>query len=185
MKESRQENLARDFQALVARHQAPMYRVAYRLAGNRDDAEDLVQETLVEAFQAFGRFQMGTRFDQWLYRIMTRNYIDKFRRRRRLPSVSLEDVGSAEESQELADIAGDPQGILDRSSYSEPVQEALDRLSPEFRAVVVLCDVQGLSYEEASRVVGSPVGTVRSRLHRAREQLRAWLRPMIRTGEGD
>lgn len=173
-----------EFQALVAAYQDAIYRVAYRLAGNREDAEDLVQESLIEAFQAFNRFHIGTRFDQWVYRIMTRNYIDKFRRRKRVTIVPFEDGSDDFQFAELADCSNDPQKVLDRKVWSEAVQIALDKLGPEFRAVVVLCDVQGLSYEEASQVVGCPVGTIRSRLHRARAQLRASLRPEFGVAEG-
>lgn len=164
-----------DFQVLVTAYQAPIFRVAYRLTGNRDDAEDLVQETLIEAYAAFGRFHPGTRFDQWIYRIMTRNYIDRYRRRKRMETVSIEQALEDGAAMDFPDSASDPQQVLDRNVWSEPIQKALERLSPDFRAVVVLCDVQELSYEEASRVLRCPVGTVRSRLHRARAQLRQWL----------
>ncbi len=161
-----------DFQALVAGYQTAIYRAAYRLAGNRDDAEDLVQESLLEAFQAFDRFRVGSRFDHWVYRIMTRNYIDKFRRRRRVSILSLDEMTDERELVELADSSGDPQEVIEQNVWSEPVQKALDKLAPEFRAVVVLCDIQGMSYEDAGKALGCPVGTVRSRLHRARYQLR-------------
>lgn len=173
-----------EFQALVAAYQDAIYRVAYRLSGNREDAEDLAQESIIEAFQAFHHFRVGTRFDQWVYRIMTRNYIDKFRRRKRVTIIQLDDTGQEYQMAELADCSSDPQEVLDKKVWSESVQIALDRLGPEFRAVVVLCDIQGLSYEEASQVIGCPVGTVRSRLHRARAQLRASLRPEFGVAEG-
>lgn len=166
-----------DFRALVDAYQSAIYRVAYRLTGGREDAEDLVQETLVEAYMAFPRFKPGTRFDQWVYRIMTRNYIDLYRRRRKTETVSLEEMTEIGEPFEVPDSASDPQQVLDRGTWSEPVQVALIRLTPEYRATVVLCDVQGLSYEEASVALRCPVGTVRSRLHRARAQLRESLRP--------
>lgn len=178
-------NRLEDFQALIAGYQAAIYRIAYRLTGNRDDAEDLVQESLVEAFQAFDRFRVGTRFDQWVYRIMTRNYIDKFRRHRRVHSISLEEVCQQGETARLADSTADPQEMIEKTVWSESVQTALDRLTPEFRAVVVLCDAQGLSYDEASEVLRCPVGTIRSRLHRARYQLRTWLQREIGAVRGD
>jgi RNA polymerase sigma-70 factor (ECF subfamily) len=172
-----------DFQALVAAHQAGIYRLGYRLTGNRDDAEDLVQEALIEAFQAFGRFRAGTHFDRWVYRIMTRTYIDKFRRRKRFDPVPLDDAALNGDRPELTDSSSDPQQVLERTMTSAPVQEALDRLPPEFRAAVVLCDVQEASYEEAARALGCPVGTVRSRLHRARHLLRNWLQPLLADNE--
>jgi len=172
-----------DFQALVAGHRAAIYRLAYRLTGNHEDAQDLVQESLIEAFQAFDRFRIGTHFDRWVYQIMTRTYIDKHRRRKRLNAVPFDAIAQQREDGLLADATADPQAMLDKAAFSDTLQEALDRLSPEFRAAVVLCDVNELSYEEASRVLRCPVGTVRSRLHRARGQLQIWLRPLLRGGE--
>jgi RNA polymerase sigma-70 factor (ECF subfamily) len=168
-----------DFEALVAAHQAGIYRLGYRFTGNRDDAEDLVQEALVEAFQAFGRFRVGTHFDRWVYRIMTRTYIDKFRRRKRIDQVPFDEDLADGAVSELSDPGSDPQEALERTATSAPVWEALNRLPAEFRATVVLCDMEGASYEEAARALGCPVGTVRSRLHRARELLRMWLRPLL------
>jgi len=172
-----------DFQALIAGNRAAIYRVAYRLTGNHEDAQDLVQEGLIEAFQAFDRFRIGTHFDRWVSQIMTHTYIDKFRRRRRLSAIPLDAIAQQGEEGSLADSSADPQQMLDRAAFSDTLQGALDRLSPEFRAAVVLCDVNGLSYEEASRVLRCPVGTVRSRLHRARSQLQVWLRPLLRDDE--
>ncbi len=167
-----------DFQALVDRHRRSIYGLAYRLTGNREDAEDLLQESLLEAFRGFRRFHPGTRFDRWVYQIMTHTFIDKFKRRRRLETVSLEEVGAGE-MPECVNPGNDPQEALQRQAWSEPVRQALDSLSPEFRAVVMLCDAQGLSYEEASRTLRCSLGTVRSRLHRAREILRNRLQPSL------
>jgi RNA polymerase sigma-70 factor (ECF subfamily) len=174
-----------DFQALVAAHKSGIFRLAYRLTGNRDDAEDLVQESLIEAFRTFDRFQVGTHFDRWVYRIMLRNYIDLYRRRKRLKAASWEELDPEGDSLLAADPAADPQQVIEKAAWSELLQVALARLPPGFRATVVLCDIEGLSYEEASRAMGCPVGTVRSRLHRARDLLRTWLRPLIAAQEGN
>jgi RNA polymerase sigma-70 factor (ECF subfamily) len=93
-------------------------------------------------------------------------------------------VAQGEEAPQLADMRHSPQEMLERAAWSAPLQQALAGLSPEFRAAVILCDAQGLSYEQASQVLRCPVGTVRSRLHRARDQLRAWLtqRPVPEEG---
>jgi RNA polymerase sigma-70 factor (ECF subfamily) len=160
-----------DFRALVEGHRDTIYHLAYRLTGNRDDAEDLVQDSLVEAFSAFARFSVATRFDRWVYRIMIHNHIDKWRRRRGRETVPLEEM----ESQLEASSAETPQAALEQIERGERVHRALAQLSPESRAAVVLCDGQGFSYEEAGQVLRCPVGTVRSRLHRARRQLRQWL----------
>jgi RNA polymerase sigma-70 factor, ECF subfamily len=170
------------FEELVQRHQTQIYRVAYRLAGNHDDAEDLAQEAIVEAFRAFDRYQPGTYFDRWLYRIMSRTYIDTVRRRNRRPFVSLDAPMSAE-GDPLASVVGDssqdPQHLTETSDLDGVIQSALDRLPEEFRTAVVLADIEGLSYDEVAVTLRCPVGTVRSRLHRARQMLRTALAPHL------
>jgi len=176
------------FEELLARHLRGIYRVAYRLAGNPDDAEDLAQEAIVEAFRAFDRYQPGTYFDRWLYRIMTRTHIDRVRRRLRRPEVSL-DAPVSPGGDPLVALVGDdrddPQRLVEATDLDGAVQAALDRLPAEFRTAVVLVDIEGLSYDEVAAAVGCPVGTVRSRLHRAREMLRKALGPQLAGRRGD
>ena len=163
------------FEDLVSRYQAAMYRVAYRLTGNHDDAQDLVQEALFEAFRNFDRFERGTRFDRWLFRIMTNRHIDRVRRSGRLAVVSLDqgdDAEGREQAWDPADEDGDPADALLEDIVDERLQRALNALPEDYRQVVVLADIEELSYEEVARIVRCPVGTVRSRLHRARAMLR-------------
>ena len=170
------------FEELVQRHRNQIYRVAYRLAGNPDDAEDLAQEAVVEAFRAFDRYRPGTYFDRWLYRIMSRTYIDTVRRRRRRPTVSLDAPSAAEGNARilsLGDSSQDPQELTEKASLDGAIQAALDGLPQEFRAAVVLADIEGLSYDEVADALRCPVGTVRSRLHRARQILRGALGPLL------
>lgn len=175
------------FEELLGRHLRNIYRVAFRLAGNADDAEDLMQEAVAEAFRAFDRYQPGTYFDRWVYRIMHRTHIDWIRRRRRRPEVSL-DAPAADEGGPLlgrfGDTQADPQHLTETADLDGPIQAALDALPPEFRTVVVLADIEGLSYDEIAAAVVCPVGTVRSRLHRAREALRVALRPWLAGRKG-
>ena len=174
------------FEELLRRHLRSIYRVAYRLAGNADDAEDLMQEAVAEAFRAFDRYQPGTYFDRWVYRIMHRTHIDWIRRRGRRPEISYDAPtpgGGDPLLARLGDAAADPQYLTDARDLDGPVQAALDGLPPEFRTVVVLADIEGLSYDEIAVVAACPVGTVRSRLHRAREALRAALRPYLTRGD--
>ena len=170
------------FEELVLRHQTQIYRVAYRFTGNHDDAEDLAQEAIVEAFRAFDRYQPGTYFDRWLYRIMSRTYIDTVRRRNRRPVVSL-DAPMGGEGDPLVTVMGDssqdPQQMTESFDLDGVVQVALDGLPQEFRAAVVLADIEGLSYDEVAQALRCPVGTVRSRLHRARQMLREALGPHL------
>jgi RNA polymerase sigma-70 factor, ECF subfamily len=171
----------RAFESLVREHQDRIYQVAYRLSGNHDDAQDLVQDVLIEAYQAFGRFERGTHFDRWVYRIMAHTNIDRMRRRPKVRVESLDaplamEDGTAVE-REIADETQDPECHLLQGVLDEPLQRALDALPQEFRRAVVLSDMEGLSYEEISDVLRCPVGTVRSRLHRGRNMLRKILGP--------
>jgi len=162
------------FARLLAQHQDKLYRVAYRMAGHHEDAQDLLQDALLEAFRSFKRFQRGTYFDKWLYRIMTNTFIDRQRRSKRVGRIeSLDAPQSGGEDdgalvREVADWGSDPARVALRETFDEPVQRALDSLPPEFRMVLILSDVEEFSYEEISEMMGTPVGTVRSRLHRAR-----------------
>ena len=128
------------------------------------------------AYTAFDRFEAGTRFDRWVYRIMYHSFLDLVRRRPRFQLLSLDtpwdDEDGSRAAHDVPDSRGGPETLLLDHVLSEPLQRALDALPPEFRAVVVLADMQGLSYEEVARALGCPVGTVRSRLHRARALLR-------------
>lgn len=170
------------FEELVLRHQTRIYRVAFRLTGNHDDAEDLAQEAIIEAFRAFDRYQPGTYFDRWLYRIMTRTFIDTVRRRNRRPAVSL-DAPTGDEGDPLVAFIGDssqdPQHVTETVDLDGAIQVALDGLPQEFRTAVVLADIEGLSYDEVAEALRCPVGTVRSRLHRARQMLRQALGPRL------
>jgi len=171
------------FEELLGRYLRPIYRVAFRLTGNHDDAEDLAQEAVVEAFRAFDRYQPGTHFDRWVYRIMTRTQIDIVRRRRRRPEVSLDAPVRSTGDPLLAflgDIRDDPQYQTDVADLDGEIQAALGRLPEEFRQAIVRADIEGLPYDEVAAAVGCPVGTVRSRLHRARAQLRQALRPWLK-----
>jgi RNA polymerase sigma-70 factor, ECF subfamily len=165
-----------EFEALLRQHQDRLYAMAYRLTGNPDDAQDLLQQGLIEAYTAFDRFETGTRFDRWVYRIMYHSFLDLVRRRPRFQLLSLDAPWDDEEGNRAAHDVPDsrcgPETTLMDGVLSEPLQRALDSLPPEFRAVVVLADMQELSYEEVARALRCPVGTVRSRLHRARALLR-------------
>jgi RNA polymerase sigma-70 factor (ECF subfamily) len=171
------------FESLMARHQDQLYRVAYRMTGNPDEAEDLVQEALTEAFQSFRRFQPGTHFDRWVCRIMSHTYIDRLRRKSRAREESLDQPlgGDAGEGyyRELPDDAPTPEARALSSEVDRRVQAALKELPEDFRMAVVLCDLEGYSYEEIAQFVRCPVGTVRSRIHRGRSMLAQKLRSYV------
>jgi RNA polymerase sigma-70 factor (ECF subfamily) len=168
------------FAHLVNSHREKLFRVAYRMAGNVDDAQDLLQDALLEAYGSFHRFRRGTYFDKWLYRIMTNTFIDRQRQRKRSGNIgSLDAPVSADDGEhharEIPDWESDPEGKYLKDVFAEPLQNALDSLPAEFRMVLILADVEEFSYEEISEMMGTPVGTVRSRLHRARAMVRTRL----------
>lgn len=164
------------FARLLAAHQDKLYRVAYRMAGHHEDAQDLLQDALLEAYRSFKKFQRGSYFDKWLYRIMTNTFIDRQRHKKRVgPTESLDapTLGESEGAgREIPDWADEPSRRVLEDKFDEPVQKALDALPPEFRMVLILSDVEEFSYEEISEMMDTPIGTVRSRLHRARAMMR-------------
>jgi RNA polymerase sigma-70 factor (ECF subfamily) len=154
---------------VVRDHSARVYRLAYRLTGNRHDAEDLTQEVFVRVFRSLSSYTPGT-FEGWLHRITTNLFLDMVRRRARIRFDALPDDAERIPGRELS-----PQQAYDDAHFDGDVQAALDALPPDFRAAVVLCDLEGLSYEEIADALGIKIGTVRSRIHRGRSQLRAAL----------
>lgn len=163
------------FARLLAAHQDKLYRVAYRMTGHHEDAQDLMQDALLEAYRSFRKFQRGTFFEKWLFRIMTNTFIDRQRRKKRVGHIESLDApvpggehGGESLGREIPDWDSDPARVALQGTFDEPVQKALDSLQPEFRMVLILSDVEGATYEDISEMMGTPIGTVRSRLHRAR-----------------
>jgi len=156
------------WEQIVTEHSTRVYRLAYRLTGNQHDAEDLTQETFVRVFRSLSTYTPGT-FEGWLHRITTNLFLDQVRRRRR---IRIEPWGDATEQFAGPDGTSTPERGFEHANLDQDVQKALDALPPEFRAAVVLCDMEGLSYEEIAVTLGIKLGTVRSRIHRGRAQLR-------------
>jgi RNA polymerase sigma-70 factor, ECF subfamily len=156
------EQIARD-------HGRFLYQVAYRLTGNDDDAQDLVQEVLLRVRRGLETYEPGS-LEGWLSRITTNAFLDEVRRRKRRPLEGLpDDPDRVLPPAPPADVALAAQALPDH------VQEALARLPGDYRAAVVLCDVVGLPYQEIAEILDVPVGTVRSRIHRGRSELRELL----------
>jgi len=157
-----------------------LYRTALRLSRNPQDAEDLVQETYLNAFRSLDRFEEGTNLRAWLFRILNNAFISQYRRRKRRPSSSLEDVTDFYLYDHLLDGGVSPRPenpereVLDRIG-DERVLSALEELPVEFRQVELLADVEGFSYREIAAILGIPIGTVMSRLYRARRRLQKTL----------
>ena len=159
------------WEEIVSTHSTRVYRLAYRLTGNQHDAEDLTQEVFVRVFRSLSTYTPGT-FEGWLHRITTNLFLDMVRRKQRIRFDSLGD----DAAERLPSRDPSPQQAFQDTHFDADVQQALDTLAPEFRAAVVLCDIEGLSYEEIAATLGVKLGTVRSRIHRGRSHLRKALK---------
>ena len=158
------------WEEVVERHSDRVFRLAYRLTANRHDAEDLTQEVFVRVFRSLDGYTPGT-FEGWLHRITTNLFLDQARRKQRIRFDALSD----ERADLLEGDLPEPGAAYADRTFDDDVERALATLAPDFRAAVVLCDVEGLSYEEIAEILGTKLGTVRSRIHRGRAQLRTAL----------
>ena len=147
----------------IEQHSARVYRLAYRLTGNRHDAEDLTQEVFVRVFRSLDTYTPGT-FGGWLHRITTNLFLDQARRKQRIRFDAL----SEERADKLSSPGPTPDAAYADRTFDDDIEQALADLPPDFRAAVVLCDIEGLSYDEIADVLGLKLGTVRSRIHRGR-----------------
>jgi len=164
------------FESLIQDSYKQAYGLAYRLTGNVAEAEDLVQESFVRAYRFFHRYDETLPFTSWLYRIMTNAHIDMVRRRGRIKTTSLEASGTdGATTWDLPDSEASPDRQMLLNALDEPVQKALTSMTVEFRTAVLLADVEGLAYEEVAEIMRTSVGTVRSRIHRGRKQIRNYL----------
>ena len=150
-----------------ARHSDRVYRLSYRLTGNRHDAQDLTQEVFVRVFRSLSTYTPGT-FEGWLHRITTNLFLDQARRKQRIRFDALSD----ERADRLTSASPSPDVAYADQTFDDDIERALATLPPDFRAAVVLCDVEGLSYEEIAEIMDAKLGTVRSRIHRGRTMLR-------------
>ena len=155
---------------VVEQHSDRVFRLAYRLTGNRPDAEDLTQEVFVRVFRSLDSYTPGT-FEGWLHRITTNLFLDQARRKQRIRFDALSD----ERADRLRSAGPSPDVAYADQTFDDDIERALATLPPDFRAAVVLCDVEGLTYEEISDILDAKLGTVRSRIHRGRAMLRAAL----------
>lgn len=169
----------REFDALVERYHRQAYNIAYRMAGNHAEAEDLTQEAFIRAFRFFGQYRRELPFDSWLYKIMSNVFIDRLRRRPKAKIRSLDQPVTTEDGEaqfEIADTQEGPEGEVLSREMDSRIQDALEELPEAFRLTVIYADIEGLSYEEIADVTKTNIGTVRSRLHRGRRMLRDMLK---------
>ncbi|MBW3576323.1 MAG: sigma-70 family RNA polymerase sigma factor [Actinobacteria bacterium] len=155
---------------VATRYGHKIYTIAYRLTGDPEEAKDLTQDVFVRVYRNLDKYQPGT-FEGWLYRITKNLFLDRVRRRKR---VRLEPLPE-DEWRQPQDAGPGPEARLEQGLLRGDIEQALTELPADFRTAVVLCDVQGLSYEEIARATGWPLGTVRSRIHRGRKLLRGVL----------
>ncbi|NLI01011.1 MAG: sigma-70 family RNA polymerase sigma factor [Chthonomonadales bacterium] len=165
------------FDQYVRRYHRQAYNIAYRLAGNHSDAEDITQEAFIRAFRFFDRYNRALPFENWLYRIISNVFVDEIRRRPKAKLQSLDQPvnvrsTSGEVNLEIPDNTTNPERMSLESAIDEPLQRALNALPPDFRQAVILADIEGMSYEEIAESMGCSLGTVRSRLHRGRKMMR-------------
>ena len=176
-----QDTVSRDpeFEALLADHLDAVHAFARKLTGHEQDAEDLAHDALVRACRFSHRFERGTNLKAWLFRIVRNTFINRWRERQRRPALEtalLDFEGLAEARGATLEEAGqapylDPLTAYQDTEIAEEIREAMQHLSPKHRDVVTCCLVEGLTYQEAARVLDVPPGTVMSRLHRGRKQL--------------
>jgi len=166
-----------DFEEQVRPYLGQLYPAALRLTRNASDAEDLVQETLAKAYLAFGQFTPGTNLRAWLHKILANTFISTYRRKKREPVLASDAESDSWQARPdaFAPMAASAESeALDNLADSE-VLRALRDLPTDFRTAVYLADIEGYPYREVARIMGTPIGTVMSRLHRGRERLRARL----------
>jgi RNA polymerase sigma factor (sigma-70 family) len=160
-------------------HIDSMYNFAFRLTNDEDDANDLVQDTYLKAFRFINSFERGTNAKAWLFRILKNSFINDYRKKSKEPSkVDYQDVETTYNSTEDAemDATTDLRTETVQDMIGDEVANALNSLPVDFRTVIILCDIEGFTYEEMAKILDIPIGTVRSRLHRARNLLKEKLK---------
>lgn len=164
-------------------HIDSMYNFAFRLTNDEDDANDLVQDTYMKAFRFINSFQQGTNAKAWLFRILKNSFINDYRKKSKQPAkVDYQEVEATYNSESTdAESTTDLRTETVQDMIGDEVATALNSLPVDFRTVIILCDIEGFTYEEMAKILDIPIGTVRSRLHRARNLLKEKLRSYANT----
>lgn len=166
------------FNSLMQATYRKVYNLAFRLAGNKLDAEDLTQEAFYRAYRSFPDYEGDKPFENWIFRIVTRLFLDLLRaRKRRIQAMSYDAPLHKEGSDDVVyfdvpDESANAEDLLINNAFSEDIQRALDTLTEEQRTLIMMADVEQMPYRDIAQMLGKPVGTIRSRLHRAHKQLR-------------
>ena len=163
-----------DFEREAIPHNDILYNYALRMTANPDDAKDLVQETFLKAYRFWDKYEKGTNIRAWLFRIMKNSYINRYRKEKKEPAtVDYDEIQNFYNT--IRYESSDPNDLQEKifgGLLEDDVARAIESLPEDFRTVIILCDIEGLMYEEIAEFVDSPIGTVRSRLHRGRKMLR-------------
>ena len=165
------------FEKLVTEYEKAVYAIAQRMTGNAEDAADMTQETFIKAYNSLSSFRGDSKFSVWLYRIANNVCLDFLRSKSRRPTVSLsaEDDDGEETQLDIADESQSPELLLESSLTRDAVRRGLDSLPPDYKQILLLREIQGLSYEEIAAALGIESGTVKSRIFRARKRLCTFL----------
>ncbi len=168
---------ANAFETLVLEYEKNVYNIALRMTGNSEDAADMTQEAFIKAYNSLQSFRGDSKFSVWLYRIVSNVCLDFLRSKNRRPTVSLsvEDDDGEDAQLDVADESQSPELLLDRKLTRDSVRRGLDSLPPDYRQILLLREIQGLSYDEIAQALSLAVGTVKSRIFRARKRLCTFL----------
>ena len=168
---------ANAFETLVLEYEKNVYNIALRMTGNSEDAADMTQEAFIKAYNSLQAFRGDSKFSVWLYRIVSNVCLDFLRSKNRRPTVSLsvEDDDGEDAQLDVADESQSPELLLDRKLTRDSVRRGLDSLPPDYRQILLLREIQGLSYDEIAQALSLEVGTVKSRIFRARKRLCTFL----------
>lgn len=168
---------ANAFETLVLEYEKNVYNIALRMTGNSEDAADMTQEAFIKAYNSLQSFRGDSKFSVWLYRIVSNVCLDFLRSKNRRPTVSLsvEDDDGEDAQLDVADESQSPELLLDRKLTRDSVRRGLDSLPPDYRQILLLREIQGLSYDEIAQTLSLEVGTVKSRIFRARKRLCTFL----------
>ena len=168
---------ANAFETLVLEYEKNVYNIALRMTGNSEDAADMTQEAFIKAYNSLQSFRGDSKFSVWLYRIVSNVCLDFLRSKNRRPTVSLsvEDDDGEDAQLDVADESQSPELLLARKLTRDSVRRGLDSLPPDYRQILLLREIQGLSYDEIAQALSLEVGTVKSRIFRARKRLCTFL----------